>query len=70
MAVTKDDIRAEHDAALTSFDPRQLAALKRISRSFRESRFNNCSATDMMEQVFEEEADERNRDEADRNPPE
>ncbi len=61
MPVTKDDVRAEHNAALASFSPDQLAALKRINRSFLESRFANCSATDMIEHVFEVEANERNR---------
>ena len=60
--MTKDDVRAEHEAALASFSPEQARALSRISRSFRESRFKNCSARDMMETVFEEEAAERSAD--------
>ena len=63
MPVSKDDIRAEHEAALHDLTDAQRAAFKRINRSFLESRFNNRSAKEMMDGIFEAEAEERNRDE-------
>ena len=60
MAIDKDQVRAEHEAAISSLTPEQIKAFKRINRSYRESRFRNCSAADMLETVFEEEAAERN----------
>ena len=59
MAIDKEHIRAEHEAAMSSLTPDQVQAFKRISRSYRESLFRNCSAKDMLETVFEEEAAER-----------
>jgi hypothetical protein len=64
MPVSKDDIRAEHEAALHALTDAQRAAFKRINRSFLESRFNNRAAKEMMDGIFEAEADQRNRDEA------
>jgi hypothetical protein len=63
MPVSKDDIRAEHDAALADLTQAQRLAFKRINRAFLESRFNNHSAKDMMDGIFEAEAEERNREE-------
>ncbi len=63
MPVTKDDVRAEHEAAMASLTVSQRLALKRVSRSFQEARFSNGSAKEMMEQVFEEEASQRNEQE-------
>jgi hypothetical protein len=60
--MTKDEIRAEHEAAIASLTLEQRRAFRRINRSFLESRFNNCSARDMLEHVFAEEAEARSRD--------
>jgi hypothetical protein len=65
MPVTKDDVRKEHEDALVRMDEHQLRAIARINRAFRESRFGNRSAKDAMEDVYEEEARERNRKAAD-----
>ena len=59
MPMTKEDVRAEHIRALASLDEDQVRALKRISRAFREARFANNSVKEVMELVFEEEANER-----------
>lgn len=69
MPVTKDDIRAEHEAAMASLTGPQRAALKRISRSFQEARFNNQSAKDMLDGVFEAEAQRRNNQDYDKPDP-
>jgi hypothetical protein len=61
MPLSKDDIRAEHEAALHDLTDAQRAAFKRINRAFLESRFNNHAAKDMMDGIFEAEAGERNR---------
>jgi hypothetical protein len=63
MPVSKDDIRAEHEAALNDLTDAQRDAFKRINRAFLESRFNNHSAKDMMDGIFEAEAHQRNSDE-------
>jgi Fe-S cluster assembly scaffold protein SufB len=60
MAITKDDVRREHEAAMGRLDAPQLAALKRINEAFMRSRFANASAKEMMEEVFEAEARSRN----------
>jgi hypothetical protein len=65
MPVSKDDIRAEHEAALHALTDAQRAAFKRINRSFLESRFNNHAAKDMLDGIFQAEAEQRNRDEED-----
>lgn len=63
MPVSKDDIRAEHEAALHDLTDAQRIAFKRINRAFLESRFNNHAAKDMLDGIFEAEANERNHDE-------
>ena len=57
---TAEDIRAEHESAMASFKPIQARALARLNRAFRESHLGGRSARDAMEQVYEEEALERN----------
>lgn len=59
MAITKDDVRREHEAAMARLDEHQLRALKRINQAFLKSRFANAAAKDMMDMVFEEEAKAR-----------
>ena len=60
--MTKDEVRAEHEAAIASLTQDQVRAFRRISRSFQESRFANRSARETLELVFEEEARERSSD--------
>ena len=60
--MTKDEVRAEHMAAMSRLDEEQMRALKRINRAFRESRFGNCSAKDMLEVMFEREAAARSEE--------
>ena len=59
--MTKEDVRAEHEAAIASLTHEQSEAFRRISRSFQESRFKNCSAKEMLDVVFEEEAAARSK---------
>ena len=47
---------------MASLTLEQRRAFRRINRSFLESRFNNCSARDMLEHVFAEEAEARSQD--------
>ncbi len=63
MPVSKDDIRAEHEAALNDLTDAQRDAFKRINRAFLESRFNNHAAKEMMDGIFDAEAHQRNSDE-------
>ena len=60
--MTKDEVRTEHIQAIARLDEDQVRALKRISRAFREARFNNRSVKEIMELVYEEEARERSGD--------
>ena len=57
--MTKDEVRLEHVNALARMDEDQVRALKRIGRAFREARFTNTTVKQVMELVFEEEAQER-----------
>ena len=57
--MTKDEVRREHVNALARMDEDQIRALKRINRAFREGRFTNTSFKEVLEIVFEEEAQER-----------
>ncbi len=57
--MTKDDVRLEHVNALARMDEDQVRAIKRINRAFREARFTNTTVKEVMETVFEEEAQER-----------
>ena len=57
--MTKDEVRLEHVNALARMDEDQVRALKRINRAFREARFTNATVKEVMEIVFEEEAQER-----------
>ncbi len=57
--MTKDEVRLEHVNALARMDEDQVRALKRINRAFREARFTNTTVKQVMEIVFEEEAQER-----------
>ncbi len=59
--MTKDDVRLEHVNALARMDEDQVRAIRRINRAFREARFTNTSVKEVMEVVFEEEAQERSR---------
>ncbi len=59
MPMTKEDVRSEHVHALARMDEAQIRAMKRINRAFRESRFTNTTVREVMEIVFEEEAQER-----------
>ena len=57
--MTKDEVRLEHVNALARMDEDQVRALTRINRAFREARFTNTTVKEVMEIVFEEEAQER-----------
>ena len=57
--MTKDDVRLEHVNALARMDEDQVRAMKRINRAFREARFTNTTVREVLEIVFEEEAQER-----------
>ena len=57
--MTKDEVRLEHVNALARLDEDQVRAIKRINRAFREARFTNTTVREVMETVFEEEAQER-----------
>ena len=57
--MTKDEVRREHFAAMARMDEAQVRAVKRINRAFREARFGNCSARDMLDVLFEREAKAR-----------
>ena len=57
--MTKEEVRLEHVNALARMDEDQVRAMRRISRAFRESHFTNTTVKEVMETVFEEEAQER-----------
>lgn len=57
--MTKEEVRLEHVNALARMDEDQVRAIKRINRAFRESHFTNTTVKEVMETVFEEEANER-----------
>lgn len=59
MTMTKEDVRAEHILALARLDEDQVRAIKRISRAFREAHFTNTTIREVMELVFQKEAQER-----------
>lgn len=65
-AWTADAIRNEHETTLADFTPVQAKALARINRAFRESRFNNRSAKETMQELYAREAEERNAQRAGR----
>jgi uncharacterized protein YqfA (UPF0365 family) len=55
MAITKDDIGREHEAAPVRLDADQVQAFMRINQAFMKSRFANAAAKEtMMDEVFEE----------------
>ena len=59
--MTRDEVRLEHVNALARMDEDQVRALKRINRAFREARFTNTTVKEVMEIVFQEEAQERSQ---------
>jgi hypothetical protein len=57
--MTKDDVRAEHLRAMARLDAEQVAALKRINCAFRNSRFDNRTVKEALDDLFAEEAQHR-----------
>jgi hypothetical protein len=58
--ITAHDIKAEHEAAVAAFSQEQRRALGRLEQARRQCPFNNRSANENLETIFEAEAMRRN----------
>jgi hypothetical protein len=58
--ITANDIRAEHEAAVSAFTQEQRRALGRLEQARRQCPFNNRSPNENLVTIFEIEAVRRN----------